>query len=150
MSAGVANRTLTLEDLFDENYLPIENTNPVKFSTRFDQYTDANFPAIQESLLEHFENVVYAGAVDRNGYFPTHNLKFSQPLTGDYQKDLVGNRSKRIFDDRVGKTCGEHTREWFLQTYRRDTGELMFDVSAPIYVNNKHWGGFRVGYRPME
>jgi methyl-accepting chemotaxis protein len=35
-----------------------------------------------------------------------------------------------------------------LQTYRRDTGEIMHDLSVPIYVNGKHWGGFRLGYRP--
>jgi methyl-accepting chemotaxis protein len=34
-----------------------------------------------------------------------------------------------------------------LQTYKRDTGEVMHDLSAPIYVNGKHWGGFRIGYR---
>jgi methyl-accepting chemotaxis protein len=24
----------------------------------------------------------------------------------------------------------------------------MHDLSVPIYVNGKHWGGFRVGYPP--
>lgn len=33
-----------------------------------------------------------------------------------------------------------------LQTYRRDTGEIMHDLSVPVYVNGKHWGGFRIGY----
>jgi methyl-accepting chemotaxis protein len=36
---------------------------------------------------------------------------------------------------------------FLLQTYRRDTGELMHDISAPIYVKGRHWGGFRIGYR---
>ena len=34
-----------------------------------------------------------------------------------------------------------------LQTYRRDTGEIMHDISVPIQVNGRHWGGFRIGYR---
>jgi len=34
-----------------------------------------------------------------------------------------------------------------LQTYKRDTGEVMHDLSVPIYVRGRHWGGFRVGYR---
>jgi len=42
---------------------------------------------------------------------------------------------------------GRHTQPRKLQTYRRDTGELMFDMSVPIYVNGRHWGGFRIGYR---
>jgi methyl-accepting chemotaxis protein len=36
---------------------------------------------------------------------------------------------------------------FLLQTYRRDTGELMHDISAPIYVKGRHWGGFRIGYQ---
>ncbi len=91
--------------------------------------------------------MVYAGAVDRRGYFPTHNRRFSQPLTGDFDKDMVGNRTKRIFDDPVGKRCGAHEMEYLVQTYRRDTGEVMHDVSAPIYIQGRHWGGFRIGFR---
>ncbi len=78
---------------------------------------------------------------------PTHNRRFSQPLTGDEKIDLLGNRTKRIFDDPVGKRVGAHELPFLLQTYRRDTGEIMHDVSAPIYVNGRHWGGFRIGYR---
>ncbi len=37
-----------------------------------------------------------------------------------------------------------------LQTYKRDTGEIMHDLSVPIYINGKHWGGFRVGYQPEK
>jgi methyl-accepting chemotaxis protein len=49
---------------------------------------------------------VYAISIDRNGYVPTHNRKFSQPLTGNEKVDFVNNRSKRLFDDPVGKRCG--------------------------------------------
>jgi len=29
--------------------------------------------------------------------------------------------------------------------YHRDTGVTMWDVSSPIFVKGKHWGGFRIG-----
>ncbi|WP_343724852.1 methyl-accepting chemotaxis protein [Herbaspirillum huttiense] len=133
--------------LFDRTYKPIPNTSPQKHSSQFDGFTDRVLPAIQEALLASMPQLAYAGAVDNNGYFPTHNKKFSQPLTGDYDTDLVNNRTKRIFSDRTGKRCGANTRPFLLQTYKRDTGEVMHDLSVPIYVNGKHWGGFRVGYR---
>jgi len=138
---------ITQNDLFDRNYQPIPGTDPVKHSTRFDQFTDKVLPAIQEPLLIANKEMLYAGAVDNNGYFPTHNKKFSQPLTGNYEKDLVNNRTKRIFDDPTGSRCGAHTEPFLVQTYKRDTGEVMHDISAPIMVNGKHWGGFRIGYR---
>jgi methyl-accepting chemotaxis protein len=57
------------------------------------------------------------------------------------------SRSKRIFDDPVGKRCGNHTKPFLIQTYRRDTGEVMHDISTPIFIRGKQWGGFRIGYK---
>ncbi|NQZ33029.1 MAG: methyl-accepting chemotaxis protein [Oceanospirillaceae bacterium] len=133
--------------LFDYNYSEIADTNPPKFSTSFDKFTDSVLPGIQEPLLEKYSAMIYAGAVDINGYFPTHNKIFSQPLTGEYVHDVNHNRTKRIFDDPTGIRCGKHTQPFLLQTYKRDTGEVMHDVSAPIMVNGKHWGGFRIGFK---
>jgi len=133
--------------LFDRTYRPVPNTNPQKHTTAFDAFTDRVLPEVQERLLATLPQLAYAGAVDNNGYFPTHNRKFSQPLTGDYDTDLVNNRTKRIFNDRTGARCGSNTRAFLLQTYKRDTGEVMHDLSVPIHVRGRHWGGFRVGYR---
>lgn len=144
---AIASGRISQEALFDRHYTPIKNTNPPKHSTKFDAFTDRVLPDLQEKILAEMPQLAYAGAVDNNGYFPTHNKKFSRPLTGDYDTDLVNNRTKRIFDDRTGSRCGTNTKPFLLQTYKRDTGEVMHDLSVPIYVAGKHWGGFRVGYR---
>lgn len=141
---------ITREALFDFNYKQIPNTDPPKYKTGFDAFTDKILPDIQEPILQTNPGIVYAGAVDVNGYFPTHNLKFSKPLTGNPEVDLVANRTKRIFNDYTGARCGSNTERFLLQTYKRDTGEVMHDLSSPIYVNGKHWGGFRIGYAPEE
>ncbi len=141
---------LSEADLFDRDYQPIPGSSPEKYSTRYDSFTDEVLPAIQEPILGGDKRFVLAGAVDINGYFPTHNKRFSQPLTGNYEKDLVNNRTKRIFNDRSGARCGSNTKRFLLQTYKRDTGEVMHDLSAPIYINGKHWGGFRIGYLPDD
>ncbi|MES2129903.1 MAG: methyl-accepting chemotaxis protein [Pseudomonadota bacterium] len=146
-SQAVRSGQITRDALFDRHYKPVPNTNPVKHTTRFDSFTDRVLPPLQEAVLARLPQLAYAGAVDDHGYFPTHNKKFSQPLTGDYAIDMVNNRTKRIFNDRTGSRCGSHTKAFLLQTYKRDTGEVMHDLSVPIYVDGKHWGGFRVGYR---
>jgi methyl-accepting chemotaxis protein len=138
---------IKVDDLFDDRYQPIANTRPQKYKTRFDDFTDQNLSPLQESLLEQCKAAVYAISIDRNAYVPTHNRKFSQPLTGNEKIDFVNSRSKRLFDDPVGKRCGAHEQAFLLQTYRRDTGEVMHDISAPIYVKGRHWGGFRIGYK---
>ncbi len=138
---------IPLDDLFDQTYTPIPNTKPQKFTSKFDTLTDRILPRLQEPILDRYPEIAYAGAVDVNGYFPTHNRRFSKALTGDEKIDFLHNRTKRIFSDPVGKRCGAHEQAFLLQTYRRDTGEIMHDLSAPIYVHGRHWGGFRMGYR---
>ena len=143
---SIENNVIAEADLFDRNYVPIANTDPLKHSTRFDAFTDRVLPPIQEPILN--ENcILYAGAVDNNGYFPTHNKCFSQALTGNYGIDIVKNRTKRIFDDPTGSRCGNHEKNFLIQTYKRDTGEIVHDLSVPIYIKDKHWGGFRIGYK---
>jgi methyl-accepting chemotaxis protein len=141
---------VSLGDLFDRTYQPIANTSPAKYHTRFDRYTDQTLPAIQEPLLRRHEGLVFAIACTQQGYVPTHNQVFSQPLTGDAAVDAVNNRTKRKFDDRTGIRCGSHQQAVLLQTYTRDTGELMHDLSVPIIVKGQHWGGLRLGYKPEE
>lgn len=146
-SEAIKTGKISREALFDRTYTPIPNTNPPKYTTKFDAFTDRVLPPIQEALIERMPHLAFAGAVDNNGYFPTHNKKFSKPLTGKHDVDIVNNRTKRIFNDRTGARCGSSTKPFVLQTYKRDTGEVMHDLSAPIYVDGNHWGGFRIGYR---
>ncbi len=138
---------ISQQALFNFSYQALGNSEPKKYTTSFDSFTDKYLPDIQEPLLNQFSEMIYAGAVDKNGYFPTHNKCFSKPLTGNPEIDIINNRTKRIFDDPTGIRCGKHTEKFLLQTYKRDTGEVMHDVSSPIFVAGKHWGGFRIGFK---
>lgn len=146
----MAEGKFTEQQLFSPQYRPIAATEPPKYNTAFDGFTDKHFPALQEPILERHREVIYAGAVDKKGYFPTHNQRFCQPLTGDRERDMLQNRTKRLFNDPTGIRCGQHTEPVLLQTYKRDTGEVMHDLSVPIYVKGKHWGGFRIASRPSD
>lgn len=148
---AVARGNITAADLFDERYLPVPGSDPQQFMTKFVLFTDRVLPAIQEPLLDADERIVFCAAVDRNGYLPTHNLKYSQPQGDDPVWNSANCRNRRIFNDRTGLSAGRSTRPFLLQTYRRDMGGgnfvLMKDVSAPITVNGRHWGGFRIGFK---
>lgn len=139
---------LSVDDLFDRAYIAEPNTDPIRYHTRFDRYADEVLPAIQEPLLQRNDALIYAIAITPEGYVPTHNRAFSQPPVGDPVVDRARSRSKRLFNDRTGSRCGSHQRRLLLQTYSRDTGELMHDLSVPIMVRGRHWGGLRLGYRP--
>lgn len=142
---------ISREQLFDENYVPISGTNPQQFMTGFVTMTDRLVAPVLESLLEFDPRIVFCAAVDRNGFLPTHNEKFSYPQrTDDPEWNNAHCRNRRLFNDRTGLACGRNTRAFLLQTYRRDMGNgnhvLMYDCSAPVYVKGQHWGGFRMGY----
>ena len=147
-------RDITLEELFDERYQPIAGTNPVQVMTRFTALTDRILPAVQEPLVTSNPKVVFCAAIDRNGYIPTHNLKFSNPQGNDPVWNTANCRHRRIFDDRVGLACGRNTKPFLIQLYRRDMGggksAMMKDISVPITVRGRHWGGFRLAYRLTE
>jgi HAMP domain-containing protein len=137
----------TVADVFDRNYIEIKGydfKDKPKYHTRFDALTDKGVLVFQDKFLENPE-FMYAVGVDENGYLPTHNTKFQRPVTGDAARDLAGNRTKRVFADPVGLGAAKNKEPTLVQVYKRDTGETMWDVSSPIHVKGKHWGGFRVG-----
>jgi len=139
----------TLEDIFDTNYVPIPGTDPQKYHTKYDSYLDKAILEIEDEYLKD-DQVVFAVLVDANGYLPTHNSKYTKPLTGDKKTDIVGNRTKRLFNDPVGLAAAKNQKELLKQVYARDTGEKMWDISAPVFVQGKHWGGFRIGFSMIK
>jgi len=146
--AAIDSGQLSVADVFDRNYQEIRGWNwgeKPKFHTRFDAFTDKSALVFQDKLLEASEDFIFAVGVDQTGYLPTHNTRYQKPLTGDPAKDLAGNRTKRVFADPVGLAAAKNTEASLKQVYPRDTGEMAWDVSSPIYVKGKHWGGFRVG-----
>ncbi|QEM70074.1 methyl-accepting chemotaxis protein [Geobacter sp. FeAm09] len=146
VEAALRDRTITLEALFDRNYVPIPNTEPQKYTTKFDAFFDRVISSFQEKAVGKDSKLLYAICVDNNGYCPCHNLRYTKPLTGDPGVDKNNNRTKRIFNDRTGIRCARNTDGFLLQTYRRDTGEILNDMSLPLLINGRHWGGIRIGY----
>lgn len=145
---GLQRGLYSQDDLFNPKYEPIARSNPPKFHTRFDRYTDEFVPALQEPLLDRHPELIYAVAQDATGYMPTHCKRYSEPETGNYERDLQWSRSKRILKGRITELPMRSPRKVLMQTYLRDTGEVIHDMSVPIFVNGRHWGAFHVAWAP--
>lgn len=137
-----------LVNVFDKNYKLIPDTNPKKYKTDYDSYFETMLRPIYDEAVREIQGAIFTLCVNSNGYAPTHCSKFSQPLTGDYKTDLIKSRDKRMFNDPVGLRAAKNESKFLLQTYVRDTGEVMADLSMPIYVKGKHWGAIRLGLSP--
>lgn len=146
-------RIQTLKDqgsnVFDSNYKPVPGTSPQKYVTT---YSDAYVRAMQ-SLVDgkqgELKGLIYCLAIDRNGYLPVHHAAFSKSMTGDPAKDLLYSRHQRIYqNNRTEQRRCSHTEPILLQTYMRDTGEILNDLSMPIMIDGKHWGAMIMGFDP--
>ena len=144
---------ITEADLFDQDYQPVEGSNPQQHLTRYLSFTDRVLPDFQEPVLDFDPRVTFCAAVDTKGFLPTHNKVYNHPQRPDDPVWNAGNcRNRRIFLDRTGQAAGHNTSPYLLQSYLRDMGGgqfvLMKDLSSPITVRGKIWGNIRLGYKP--
>lgn len=146
----IARGEVSEERLFASLYYPIAKTDPPKFGTDWDRLSDRDVLPIEEAVLARSPAIFFTVMVDRHGYLPTHDQRYSLPLTGNLASDLVNNRTKRIFNDRTGLAAARSEAAFLVQRYQRDTGETMVDLSVPLFVRGRHWGAVRIGYRPVD
>ena len=134
-------------NVFDQDYKDIPGSNPKRFTTAYDGQCDAELTRIYDELLRDVPGLTYSLSVDSNGYAPAHNGVFSNAPSGDPVTDLAKCRHKRMFNDPVGLKLAKNQKSSLFQTYVRDTGEILNDLSMPVIVNGRHWGAVRIGFK---
>lgn len=149
---GIASGALTLEQMFDENYVEIAGTDPKQYHTQYLDWADRALPPFQESFLAKDARMAFCVMIDRNGYLPVHNKLYSQPQRrGDVAFNTANSRNRRIFNDPAGLAAGRNTRSFLIQSYARDMGGgqtvMMREIDVPVRVRGRHWGGFRTAYK---
>jgi methyl-accepting chemotaxis protein len=125
----------------------VPGTDPQEYRT---SYTGAFTQELQAVLDQARADLgsSYAVAVDVNGYLPAHHSDLSLPPTGDPRVDLPRSRHQRIyFTLDTERRRVRKTESFLLQTYMRDTGEIMNDLSLPIHLQGRHWGALVMGTR---
>ncbi|HEX2671566.1 MAG TPA: hypothetical protein VHM25_11875 [Polyangiaceae bacterium] len=146
----ISSGAVSEDRLFARLYYPQPNTDPTKYTTDYDALADRDIGPIQERYLTKTEMLSYVIVTDLNAYVPTHNQRYAQPLTGNLAVDLVNNRTKRIFMTTVGFRAARNEASVLVQSYERDNGERVLDLSVPLSVRGKHFGSVRFGYRPIQ
>lgn len=157
--------------LHDGKEIPIWQYE-LKYLSNSDKYTDLRWQPVIDSYMGD-RNIVFALPTmyskdpGKSGYIGTHNSVYSP--VGEKSKDAWGDegllsqkyRANRIFNDSTGFNAAKHTLEEvnaskneeennngaLVQQYPRvidNTIVNMWDVSYPITINGKHWGGVRV------
>jgi methyl-accepting chemotaxis protein len=151
-SDAVATGAISIEEMFDDDYIEIAGSNPLQHRTRILHWADRALPDFQEAFLARDKRMAFCVAIDRNGYLPVHNRIYAQPQhPGDVAWNTANSRNRRIFNDPAGLAAGRNTRSFLIQSYARDMGNgttvMMREIDVPIRVKGRHWGGFRTAYK---
>jgi len=149
---GVDSGAISIEDLFDTNYVEIPGSNPVQYRTKILDWADRALPPFQEAFLAKDKRMAFCAMIDTNGYLPVHNKIYSHPQRpGDVTWNTANSRNRRIFNDPAGLAAGRNQRAYLIQSYARDMGNgnmvMMREIDVPVSVKGRHWGGFRTAYR---
>jgi methyl-accepting chemotaxis protein len=149
---GIASGAVTIEDMFDTDYVEISGTNPVQYRTKILDWAERALPPFQEAFLAKDSRMVFCVMIDRNGYLPVHNRIYSHPQRpGDVAFNTANSRNRRIFNDAAGLAAGRNQRAYLIQSYARDMGNgnmvMMREIDVPVRVRGRHWGGFRTAYK---
>jgi methyl-accepting chemotaxis protein len=149
---GIDSGAISIEDMFDTDYVEIAGSNPVQYRTKILDWADRALPPFQDAFLAKDNRMAFCAMIDTNGYLPVHNKIYSHPQRpGDVTWNTANSRNRRIFNDPAGLAAGRNQRAYLVQSYARDMGNgnmvMMREIDVPIRVKGRHWGGFRTAYR---
>ncbi len=160
LEAGIASGELKLADLLDPKYEEIKYphiTPPLKldykrYHTQFDTYTDSHgIQELQDAILNSSPDYIFASGMDHLGYVPTPHKAYSDDPVGDPKIDGAKSRKKRKYEGATFAAAagflGDDNNPVLVQLYNRTPGGRTWDIAAPISVQGKHFGAFRVGVR---
>ncbi len=136
-------------NLFDQDYQCVFDGDPKKYTTAYTEAFARRFQDTVDAGRDEIPGCAYMLIIDRAGYAAIHHSNVSEPPTGDPEQDVPRSRHQRIFaanDTEIRRA--RNTDPLLLQTYLRDTGEVLNDLSLPIMLRDRHWGALICGFRP--
>jgi methyl-accepting chemotaxis protein len=127
----------------------VPGTDPPKYETGYLGPLRSELQTALDRAREEIPAAVYALCTDENGYVPVHHTELSKHPSGDPDRDRRESRHMRMYNaTTTEKRRASHTERFLLQTYVRDTGEVLNDLSFPVYINGRHWGAFITAFDP--
>jgi methyl-accepting chemotaxis protein len=148
---SLSGRELAFSALFDKDYLPRPDTDPIQYDNGFADFADRKIRPILDRYTNGNKAVVGCCLVDMNGYLPTHITERSQgQIPGQRRRNLEFSRNRQIFMDAQTRRALDGEGEFFLFAYRQDMGEGRFralrSVFVPLVFGGRKWGLYELGY----
>jgi methyl-accepting chemotaxis protein len=144
----IAAGEIDVEAVFDLNYQPMPNTNPVQYWTRFVDFADKYVQPVLDELIGSDPRVYACAMSDMTGFLPTHISERSQPQGPDPEWNSKFCRNRRNFIEDATRRAIKSDKDWLLVTYRIPLTEKSYfavkNVFVPIYIRGRRWGNMEL------
>ena len=141
---------LTMEELFDQDYQPIEGSNPPRFRTSLTEWADKNWRPIYDRVVDEGAPIIMCSQNDMNGFLPTHASDRSKEPTGDLAYDTKHCRNGRILFEPLDQKAKRSNAPYMMAVYRQEGDGTKYNVVrnvfVPLYINGRRWGDLEVAY----
>ena len=141
---------LSMDQLFDQRYVEIEGSNPVRYRTSLMDWAHDNWRHVLDSAAEGDNRVMAAACTDMAGYLPTHLTRHSQAPTGNVEVDTRNCRNGRKILDPIDQRAKDSNAPYMMAVYRQEndgrTYRVVRNVYVPVIINGRRWGDFELAY----
>jgi len=144
---AVSSGEISESDLFDTNYQQVSGVVPPHYLVRHTDFCARRLQPIFDRVVDGSSQILACTAGDMNNYYPSINAAFAKPPTDDPAFNAGNSRARTKQLDRTSLNMMSSNKPFLVQTYRRNMGtrfDMMKNVSAPIMVNGRRWGGLRI------
>jgi methyl-accepting chemotaxis protein len=148
--AAVAKGEISMDALFDTDYKQVPGVMPPHYVVRHTDFCAGLLQSLFDRVVASSDRIVACTAGDMNNYYPSINSAFAKPPTQDPAFNAANSRARTRQLDRTSLNMMASNKPFLVQTYRRNMGtrfDMMKNVSAPITVNGRRWGGLRIMVR---
>jgi methyl-accepting chemotaxis protein len=151
---AVSDGVVAMSDLFDENLIAIEGSNPSRYRSRMTEWANAHWRPIFDEISEMRAEILTSICTSAKGFLPTHMTKFSAAPTGDFAHDNRYCRNGRVFYEEIDAIAKASTQDYSMAVYRHTGASsgsdksqtVVRNVYVPLYINGRRWGDLEVAY----
>lgn len=148
--AAIASGAITMNALFDTDYVAVPGTNPQLYRTRLSDWADAQWRPFLDRAKASDSRVLAAACTDMNGFLPTHISERSRRPTGDLEHDTLFCRNGRIMLEAIDRKAKISHQSYMMAVYRQEADGQSYvvvrNVYVPLIIGGRRWGDFELAY----
>ncbi len=143
-------RTLSMNQLFDRNLIPLAGSNPPRFTNGLTIWADEVWQPEIDRIKRGNNAILSVVCTSSEGFLPTHLSEFSKPQRGELTHDTRYCRNGRVIFESIDKIAKASSQDYTMAVYRHEgdgkTYNIVRNVYVPLFFSGKRWGDLEIAY----